>query len=78
MKAALSPAWQKKLLQEAADLLGKAAVKGYEMKMRPKLTGRQVDVRIVFTWPGYTRIYEARSGELLAESQPGRPLTPKK
>ena len=35
-----------------------------------------LECRVVVSYPGVIRVYVAATGELLAESRPGEPLTP--
>ncbi len=67
---------QESLLQCAEAALAAGNCIGFELKIRPKLFGRQVVCRAVFKWPGVVRVMDAGTGELLAISRPGRPLQP--
>lgn len=74
--ATLSAAMQAELLADAAVVLSAGPSLGYERPFRPAIVGRKASVRAVFTFPGIVRVFDAVSGELLAESAPGRPLDP--
>lgn len=77
MKPALDAKWQAEVLAAAAALLSSMPVRGYECRFRPMTLGGRTTCRAVFVWPGVVMVLENSTGQLLAESAPGLPLTPK-
>lgn len=76
----------RRLAREAAQARLERAAIFAEMHCIPKPMwkrwfrwGRTPRIRVQFDWPGILRVFDAATGELLAESRPGAPreLSPK-
>lgn len=78
MKPILSPGFQANMLAEAeAAIRAQFPKKPVTATFWPSSAQGKAAVRVTFEWPGIVRIFDSVTNELLAESQPGSPLTPK-